>query len=573
MSMDNPVIELPFAVRDVEEKEKDLTKCKLFEMLPKEAKHQLKKQVHLLQYIHMLPLDEIGIPRFYEKLSRDLKKLKDVNIIYPVSEQISIHIYPDDRDGRNYYIPIEPSVFKNMDAPLMELESRLADVVSEGDGKDIRSILESGIEKVCIIKGESGAKRLFNFFKKDKRLVLSRAEFNTLKYLLIRDKVGMGVLEPFLKDPYIEDISCGGIGHLFVEHKIFESLKSPFGFKDYESLDKFILRLSEKIGKPVAYSTPIVDATLSDGSRINVVFGQDISKKGSNFTIRKFTETPLSVLELIEFGTLDYTMAAYLWIMLNEGMNLFVCGETASGKTTTMNALTTFLPSNAKIVSIEDTAELQVPHKNWIREVTRGKGKSGSDVGMFDLLKAALRQRPNEIIIGEIRGEEGNIAFQAMQTGHSVISTFHAASVEKLMQRISSAPISVPKTFLDNLNVVVIQNAVRDSEGRLKRKITNISELVGYNPATDSFNFMEAFTWDASDDHFIFSADKNSYLLERKIAPKRGIPERKVRTIYSKIDKLANILKKLHQAKVTNFYELFRMITRIEKEGVLLESR
>ncbi|MCG2728267.1 MAG: type II/IV secretion system ATPase subunit, partial [Candidatus Methanoperedenaceae archaeon] len=473
--MENPLIELPFEVTEIQEENEDLTKCSVFRMLPKDAKAHVEKQLHVLQYIHMLPLDKIGIPKYYAKLSKELNKLKDVNLIYPVSDHVTVHIYPDERDIRNYYIPIEPSVFRDMDALLLEVDTRLADLVSEGDGQDIKTLLETGIAKICLIKEDAGVKRFFNFFKKDKRLVVTRAEFNALKYLVVRDKVGMGVLEPFLKDPYIEDITCDGVGHIFIEHKIFESLKSPVGFRDCEALDRFVLRLSEKIGKPVSYSAPIVDATLLDGSRVNVVFGKDISKKGSNFTIRKFIEPPLSVLNLIEFGTLDYRMAAYLWIMLNEGMNLFICGETASGKTTTMNALTAFIPPNSKIVSIEDTAELQVPHKNWTREVTRGRGKGGSsDVGMFDLLRAALRQRPNEIIIGEIRGEEGNIAFQAMQTGHSVISTFHAASVEKLIQRISSPPISVPRAYIDNLNLVVIQNAVRDREGKLKRRITNI---------------------------------------------------------------------------------------------------
>ena len=212
----------------------------------------------------------------------------------------------------------------------------------------------------------------------------------------------MGVLEPFIHDPYIEDISCSGLGNIFIEHKIFESLKAPIVFESEEELDDFVLKLSEKIGKPVSFRNPIVDATLPDGSRINIVFGRDISKKGSNFTIRKFSKKPLSVLQLIEFGTFNYLMAAYFWIALREGMNCFVAGETASGKTTTLNAITTFVPPNAKIVSIEDTPEVQIPHKNWLREVTRSarerKGSETSSVEMFDLLKAALRQRPNLII-------------------------------------------------------------------------------------------------------------------------------------------------------------------------------
>ena len=271
------------------------------------------------------------------------------------------------------------------------------------------------------------------------RVHLNSKQFEALRYLFIRDKEGMGPLDPLIHDPYIEDISCSGVGSLFVEHKIFKSLKASVSFKTHEDLDSFVIRLSEKIGKPVTFRDPIIDATLPDGSRINIVFGGDLSKRGSNFTIRKFSSTPISVLQLVAFNTLSYEMAAYLSLMLGHGMNMFVAGETASGKTTLLNALTTFISPTGKIVSIEDTPELQVPHPNWIREVVRGstKSSSGAAVGMFDLLKAALRQRPNEIIIGEIRGEEGAIAFQAMQTGHACMATFHAASVEKLIQRLT----------------------------------------------------------------------------------------------------------------------------------------
>ncbi|WP_269851840.1 type II/IV secretion system ATPase subunit [Methanosarcina horonobensis] len=241
--------------------------------------------------------------------------------------------------------------------------------------------------------------------RKLQKISVTPEEFDAIKYLMIRDKVGMGLLEPLLRDSNIEDISCSGLGRIFVEHKVFSSLKTTISFEEIEELNSFVIQISEKVGKPITYRDPIVDTALPDGSRINIVFGEDVSKRGSNFTIRKFMEVPISILELIEFGTIDYTMAAYMWMMLRAGMNCFVSGETASGKTTTMNAVTTFLPPESKIVSIEDTPELQVPHKNWTREVTRTtRDDSGSDVSMFDLLKAALRQRPNEIMIGEIRG-------------------------------------------------------------------------------------------------------------------------------------------------------------------------
>ena len=203
-------------------------------------------------------------------------------------------------------------------------------------------------------------------------------------------------------------MSLISLGSIFLEHKIFKSLKTNIEFGSMEELDTFVIQLSEKIGKPVTYRNPIVDATLPDGSRINLVFGADVSRRGSNFTIRKFSAEPLSMIQLVEFGGLTYEMAAYLSLAMLHGMNMFIAGETASGKTTLMNAVTVFLDPNAKIVSIEDTPELQVPHPNWIREVIRGKaGDDSSSVTMFDLLRAALRQRPTEIIIGEIRGEEG----------------------------------------------------------------------------------------------------------------------------------------------------------------------
>jgi flagellar protein FlaI len=380
----------------------------------------------------------------------------------------------------------------------------------------------------------------------------------------------MGALDPMILDPNIEDISCSGVGNIFVEHKIFGSLRSSIGFDANESLDKFVIELAEGIKHPVTFREPIVDATLPDGSRINIVYGTDVSKTGSNFSIRKFSDTPLSILELIQFGALNYDMAAYLSIVLQEGMNAWVSGETASGKTTLMNALTTFIPPEAKIVSIEDTPEVQVPHHNWIRGVTRGSGKSGesSEVTMFDLLKAALRQRPNLIIVGEIRGAEGAIAFQAMQTGHATMSTFHAASVSKLIQRVTGNPINVPKTYVDNLNVVIICQQVRLANGSLARRLTSINEIVNYDSIADSFSFIEVFNWNPVDDTFQFRGFQNSYLLENKIAPRRGLPEDKRRQIYKLLKQRSDVLRRIAEQGKTNFYEVYAILAKAYREGL-----
>ncbi len=395
-------------------------------------------------------------------------------------------------------------------------------------------------------------------------------EVTGIKYGLLKDKVGIGTLQPLISDVHIEDISCSGVGPLFIEHKMFMSMICSFGYANDDELDGHVLRLSERIKKPVTFRQPVVDASLPDGSRINIVFGRDVSLTGSNYTIRKFAEEPISILQLTKWGSLSYEMAAYLAICLEDGMNMFVAGETASGKTTLMNALTTFIEPNAKIVSIEDTAEVNVPHQNWLREVVR-KPKAGeldSGVGMFDLLKAALRQRPNEIIIGEIRGEEGLIAFQAMQTGHPVMATFHAASVQKLIQRLVGDPILVPKNYIDNLNLCVIQESVRLPSGKTGRRCTSISEIVNYDSLSDSFSFVEVFLWDPVTDTFEFTGMNNSYLLEQRIAPSRGYPPARRRQIYSLLKRRARILEKLANSGLDDYYEVFKVLSKAIGDGV-----
>ncbi|MCD6410175.1 MAG: type II/IV secretion system ATPase subunit, partial [Candidatus Verstraetearchaeota archaeon] len=325
---------------------------------------------------------------------------------------------------------------------------------------------------------------------------------------------------------------------------------------------------SEYIGRPVSHARPIVDASLPDGSRLNLVFGKDVSRRGSNFTIRKFSKVPLSVTQLINWGTFDARIAGYLWIMLSEGNSLFICGETASGKTTTLNAISAFIKPTAKVVSIEDTPEVNLPHENWVSEVTRETGSEASSVSMFDLLKAALRQRPNYIIVGEIRGKEGNIAFQAMQTGHPVMATFHAASVERLIQRITSHPIDVPKTHIDNLNIVLIQSAVYDASGMLKRRVLSVNEIMGYDTESNTVMYLPVFTWDPVTDKFLFRGMGSSYLLENKIAVLRGIPRRELKRIYEEIDLRAKFLELLIQRGVMNYFDVWKAIIKTYTLGL-----
>ena len=404
----------------------------------------------------------------------------------------------------------------------------------------------------------------------EKKWSLDSNDIEGIKYQLVKEKVGVGVLQPLINDHWIEDISCAGVGRLYIEHKVFKSMVCSFGYRDDKELDGHVLRLSERIKKPVTYRQPVVDATLPDGSRINIVYGRDVSLTGSNYTIRKFAEEPISILNLIRWGSITTEAVAYLSLCIEDGMNMFVCGETASGKTTLMNALTVFVRPNAKIVSIEDTAEVNVPHANWLREVVRKPkaGEADSGVGMFDLLKAALRQRPEQIIIGEIRGEEGLIAFQAMQTGHPVMATFHAASVQKMIQRLVGDPILVPKNYIDNLSLCVIQEGVRLPNGGNGRRCTTISEIVNYDSLSDSFAFVEVFKWDPVTDVLEFTGLNNSYLLEQRIAAARGYPPARRRQIYSLVKRRARILEKLVNSGMEDYYETFNVISKATTDGV-----
>lgn len=572
---------LPYATEDSSEvHDGDPYKCTLYKMLPKQMQESTQQSVFLLEYLHMIPVNEMGLPEYYPKLSGKLKDKKNLNLIYPIDGGLYVHVMNDPEGGRAYYISIEPRLSggRNETELASEVEKMLLDYAMEFEGAETIEERQVVLERVLdnMFGGskpdENGLRGIIGKLLKKSakgKLKMDDRDLKVLKYLMVKDKLGMGLLEPLILDDNIEDISCAGLGPIFIEHKVFDGLRTAVEFETHEELDGFVLRLSERIKKPVTFRQPVVDATLPDGSRINIVYGEDVSRNGSNFTIRKFAETPMSILQLMDFHSLDSMMAAYLSLALEHHMNIFVSGETASGKTTLMNAMTVFIEPNAKIVSIEDTPEVQVPHPNWIREVTRvAKPGESSSVSYIDLLRAALRQRPNEIIIGEIRGEEGLIAFQAMQTGHACMATFHASSVEKLIQRLTGNPILVPKTYIDNLNIIVIQQAVKLPNGKVGRRATSISEIIGYDSASDSFSFTEAFRWDPVKDVFEFTGDMNSYLLEQRIAPARGIPPHKKRQIYALVKRRARILEKLLESGVTDYYEFYRVLSKAQKDGI-----
>jgi flagellar protein FlaI len=590
-----PFFKYPFEPLALDEKDRaDPANGAAFKRLPPELQEKAKDYLHFVEYLSILPVDTVKVPVFRDKLSRADSDGDSPNVIYPTLDGLFTHILADPDKGRDFYIAIEPRFeHPEFEGIISEVEGLLLEYTQEFDAaktpQELAKTLGESLDRIygATVGGTPSKSTraalmpafagLVGKFQKRggqagflKKWSLTPLDQGGLRYTIIKNKVGVGVIEPLIKDPYIEDISCSGVGQLFVEHKVFKSLRTSFGFKTFNELDDFVLRLSERIKKPVTFRMPVVDATLPDGSRINIVYGKDISTRGSNFSIRKTFDEPISITQLVKWGSVSWPMAAYLSLVIEDGLNIFVSGETASGKTTLLNALTTFIAPSAKVVSIEDTAEVQLPHQNWIREVTRKPkpGESDSGVGMFELLKAALRQRPNEIIIGEIRGEEGAIAFQAMQTGHPCMATFHASSVQKLIQRLTGHPINVPKMYVDNLNVVVIQMAVRLPNGKMGRRALSINEIVGYDSETGAFSFVEAFKWDPSTDTFEFTGNMNSFVLEQKIAVNRGYPYPKRRQIYTLLNRRARVLEKLADSGVLGFHDLYKVLAKANREGI-----
>jgi len=532
--------------------------------------------LHLNDYVQSVletPIEGVGPLNFRAVLTRDLGFEKVFNIIYPTSNESFVHVYKGTRDAHGNYKVIEPRLPEELgyltgmveEKFSMAVDEKVANEIAENREEVLRRIFES---TVIPITG------LPDVREQERTLLVPEELYSSLRYEIFTDKAGLGRIDTMMKDPYLEDISCNGLGSVFVEHKIFGSLKTNIEFLVREDLDAFITRICERVGKPVSRRRPIVDAALPDGSRLNVVFGDDVSRRGSNFTIRKFSKVPMSIVQLIKYGTLDARIAAYLWMMLESGMSMFICGETASGKTTTLNAVTVFIRPTARIVSIEDTPELFVPHPNWINEVTRRSETQTSSIELFDLLKSAMRQRPNYIIVGEIRSREGNVAFQAIQTGHPVISTFHAANMQKLIQRITGDPINIPPTYVDNLNLVMFQSNVKNPKtNQLQRRVTAVHEIIGMDPVEKTYNFIELFTWDPITDTHTFRGIGNSYLLEYKVAPMKRLVHKDFRKIYDELELRAYLMQRLVELSVEDYNEVYARISKIYENPYLTSMK
>ena len=367
--------------------------------------------------------------------------------------------------------------------------------------------------------------------------------FHSLLYYLRRDFRGFGKVDPLLNDGHIEDISCDGYQlPIFVYHDTYTDIETNIQFES-EELDEYVIRLAQQSGQHISVGDPIVETTLPDGSRAELALGEEVTPRGSAFTIRQYADEPFTPIDLIDYGTFSIEQMAYFWLCIENNKSLIFAGGTASGKTTSLNAVSMFIPPRAKVLTIEDTQELSLHHENWLSSVTREQPGEGSDVDMYELLRSALRHRPEYIIVGEVRGAEAVTLFQAMNTGHTTFSTLHADSIETVINRLENEPIGVPRAMVQSLDIISVQTLAMFDNQRTRRAKT-MGEIHGIDQRTGELDYSAAFAWDADSDAFI----KNDSGLLTEIADERGWSQSQ---LLSELDRREQFLRYLQKLDVT----------------------
>ncbi|WP_148550779.1 type II/IV secretion system ATPase subunit [Candidatus Nitrosotenuis cloacae] len=472
---------------------------------------------------------------------------------------------PTSKNGLRYII-IEPQLSRN----------------DETNFKVIKKLLISELSiTLNSIKTKKDAARelkhkILELIKKYNMEIPTRT-LSKITYYAIRDFVYLGKIEPLMRDHLIEEISCDGVNvPLYIWHREFESVPTNIIFENDDELNNFVQKMSYVGGKHASLANPIVDAALPDGSRINLTLGSEITKRGSTFTIRRFRADPITIVDLLRFKTISVQAAAYLWYTVENNSTMLVAGGTASGKTTLLNSLSSFIRPGQKIVSIEDTHELNLLHENWIPAVSRQNFTDGQigEITQFDLLRAALRQRPDILIVGETRGREAYTLFQAMATGHGGFSSIHADSVEATLTRLVSSPMDVPKALIANtLDLITLQLKLRINDKSIRR-IIKIAEIAGLDEKTGEIKTHDVFRWNPNDDKHEYGG--NSIVLE-KIKEKTGISND---NIAYELEKRRTALEWLvqhnirgHKEVMTNILDFYSNSDRFyEKKRLVIED-
>jgi len=476
--------------------------------------------------------------------------------IAPVKQNYSyVRIRYDNRANEYSYEVIEP-----------ELSADERDVLAL-----LKETLVASVERM--IEEKAGEKEKYLRRTVDELMVKLSISLHPISkervmYYVLRDFLGYGVIDVMMIDPNVEDCSCDGVGvPLYIYHRKYGSIRSNLRFDKEVELDGFVVWLAQKCGKHISVASPLLDATIPDGSRLQATLGKHVTKRGSSFTIRRFKENPFTPLDLLKFKTMSTEMMAYLWIAIEHGQSMLVCGGTASGKTTTLNAVLLFIPPQMKIVSIEDTRELNLPHENWVPGLTRegfgGKsaitGRASGEIDMFDLLTAAMRQRPQYLMVGEVRGKEAYVVFQAMATGKTCYSTFHAEDVQAMVHRMENDPINLPRALITALNIVLLQAQVKVGT-KMTRRVKSLTEIVGIDPETNELITNSVYTWNPADDTFNYSG--HSYVYEKVRMARNWSPREMERELKRRVD----ILEYMKKVGIDNHRRVATIISAYYKD-------
>lgn len=459
---------------------------------------------------------------------------------YWVSEPYTfvVILFNSERNNYLYYV-VEPELTDFEQIFLTEIKDRLRDMLLVEKVDE-----ETEKEKILDMK--------IAYIVKDYAIEVTPAMLAKISYYIKRDFIWFNKIDPLMHDDSIEDVS--GNGHdvpIFLYHRKHTNIATNVIFHEDE-LNSFIIQLAQRSGKHISVAEPMVDATMPDGSRIQMTLGTCVTAHGSTFTIRKFSEVPITPVDLIKWGTFSAESMAYLWLCIENNKSLIYAGGTASGKTSSLNAVSLFIPEKAKIITLEDTRELKLPHPNWIPSVTRDSftADERGAVDMYDLLKAALRQRPEFLLVGEVRGKEALTLFQAMSTGHTTFSTMHADSVASAIHRLENPPISVPRTMIQALDIMSIQSQTYTKGKRVRRNI-KLVEITDIDPNTRNIRTNDIFVWDSERDVFVRTGESKA-LMEIKM--RRGWTN-------AKVDQELRNRKRILEYMVKNNYTDFKQIS------------
>lgn len=480
-----------------------------------------------------------------EEPAAALFKDKKVVDFYKINEHVNIVIFKDKE--RYFYHPIEPVLVgreARVYSEAREILPRLLRVsirFARQKPEDLRISLGLALDRVLRLLGEN----------------IPREGRDKIAYYLYRDFFGYGPVDPMYNDPFIEDITCSGPRTpVYVYHMYYEWLPTTVYFTSEQELTNFARKLAYRAGQELVFASPIVEGPLPPKDfRVHLTLDV-VSRRGTTFAIRRTTEEPLTILDLIRLKTLTYEAAAYLWLLVSHRATVLIGGPMASGKTTLLNAISLLIPPNKKIVTIEETPELRLFHDNWTSLVTKPSSTEGiREVSLFDLLKSSLRQRADYIIVGEIRGEEAYTLLQAVAVGHGAMSTIHAESFEHVIRRLQSPPMSIPKFLLSLIDTVVIIRRYR-RDFHYERRVTDIVDIVDYDPVSDYLNSTKTYSYDVASDRFFMAASSGTLT---KLSRREGVPEKDLLEDYENRKKILKYL--VEKGRATTFREFAKVIT------------